>query len=639
MSETPPTPSYSFENFRLDPSRNLLLRSPGGEPVALTHKAFQVLLSLVENGGELVTKDELMARVWPDSVVEEANLTQTISVLRRALGEKPNQHRFIVTETGRGYRFVAAVTELNGDLTGEGDLADAPTAIASAELAAPTSSLNRSRVIFLAGAGVLVLLFIGAGYYFLRRPAARVPHPGSTREVRSIAVLPFRTIDSDQGNQLLGVGMADAIITRLSHLKSVVVRQTKSVLRYADSTPEAIRVGREINVEAVLEGNIQKADGRIRVSVRLYRVSDGALLWAESFDERETDIFTLQDSISERVATSLSLEINPEERNRLRRRYTENIEAYEYYNKARFLWNNRNGEDLRKSIDFYQLAIAKDKNYSLAYAGMAESYVLLPLFSPSQGSDHFERGREAAEKALTLDDNLAEAHTALALYKEQYRWDWTGAEASFQRAIAANPNYATAHQWYGEFLAFRGRTAESIVEVDRAAELDPLSLSTNTSRAFPHLAAGQYELCIEKVKAALALEKDFPIARYYLARSYDGVGRHREAVAEYQNALAGSGRSTFFSSAMIYALVKNGQRAEAETTYAEIAERAKTQPISNYVLARGLAALGKKDEAFARLDKALQDRDGLMMVLKIDQNLDQLRDDPRYHALVKKMGI
>lgn len=623
---------YSFENFQLDPSRKLLLRWPEGEAVPLTSKAFQVLLLLVENSGTLVTKDDLMATVWRDSFVEEANLTQTISVLRRNLGEKPNQHRFIVTETGKGYRFVTEVKESNRE-----DLINRAESAGFAKESGEDQKVNFRKPSLIAFIGILAVLLSVGVYYFWNKPKAQVSQPSSAKEVKAIAVLPFRNIESDEENRLLGIGMADAVITKLSHIESIVVRQTKSVMRYADSTPDAIKVGREINVDAVLEGNIQKAGGRIRVSVRLYRVSDGALLWAESFDERDTDIFALQDSISERIANALSLELNSEEREKLKRRYTENIEAYQLYNKGRFFWNNRSSEDLRKSITFYEQAIAKDENYAPAHAGLAESYVLLQLFSQSQEKDFFPKARQAAEKALSLDANLAEAHTALALYKEQYEWDWEGAEREFQRAISANPNYATAHQWYGEFLAFMGRTEESIAEVEKAAELDPLSLSTNTARAFPYLAARLYDQAIEKLKPAMELEEDFPLALYYLGRSYDGKGLYKESVAEYKKAIAGSGGSTFFASAMIYALEKGGQKAEAEKVFAEISEIEIKQPISRYVLARSLAALDQKEKALDALEKAFQERDGLLIVLKIDQNFDQMRDELRFRALLKKM--
>ncbi len=613
---------YVFEDFRLDPSRKLLLRLPGGEAVPLTQKAFEVLLLLVENSGKLVSKDDLMTRVWPDSFVEEANLTQTISVLRRILGESPHQHRFIVTETGQGYRFVAPVKAVDR-------VDDAPASQPS----------DQRRGYLLGFVGILTVFLISGSYFFWGRPAEPVSHPSSAQEVKAIAVLPFRNIEAGKDDDLLGIGMADALITKLSYIKSIVVRQTKSVARYADSTPEAIKVGREINVDAVVEGSIQKADGRIRVSVRLFRVSDGTLLWAEHFDERYTDIFALQDSISEKVAKSLSVELNPEERDRLRRRYTENIEAYQLYNKGRFFWNNRSSEDLRKSIAFYEQAIAIDKDYAPAYAGLAENYVLLHLFSQPQEHDYFPKARIAAEKALSLDKDLAEARTALASYKQLYEWDWEGAETEFKQAISANPNYATAHQWYGEFLAFRGRTEDSIAEIERSVELDPLSLSTNTALAFPYMTSGQYDLAIEKLKVALELDEKFPLALYYLGRCYAGKGLYKEAAAEYQKAMAASGGSSFFASSRIYALVKSGQKREAEKAFADITGSEQKGPISRYVLARSHAALGNNEKAFEELDKAFQARDGLLMILRFDQNFDGLLDEPRVQAIIKKMRL
>ena len=632
MTDKPSEIIYSFENFQLDPSRKLLLRLPDGDSVSLTNKAFNVLSLLVENSGKLVTKDVLMAKVWEDSFVEEANLTQTISVLRKILGENPNQHRFIVTEPGKGYRFVARVKESRDDA----DLGEDLSAGSIVEDTAAQGS-NYRKAYLPASVGILAVLLVAGVYYFWDRSVAQGSQPSSANEVKSIAVLPFKNVVPDKENELLGIGMADAVITKLSHIRSIVVRQTKSVIRYADTTPEAIRVGREIDVDAVLEGNIQKADGRIRVSVRLFRVSDGTLLWAESFDQPDTDIFTLQDSISEKVARSLSLELDPAEQDNLKRRYTENIEAYHLYNKGRFFWNNRSGEDLRKSIAFYEQAIAKDENYALAYAGLAENYVLLQLFSRSHEKDFFPKAKQAAEKALSMDENIAEARTALAVYREQYEWDWEGADVEFKRAISANPSYSTAHQWYGEFLAFMGRTEESIAEVETAVELDPLSLSANTARAFPYLAARQYDRVIEKLQPALELDEDFPLALYYLGRSYDGKEMYKESIVQYQKAIAASGGSAFFSSAAIYAFVKSGQKAAAERTYSEISARAGNQPVSRYILARSLAALGEKEKALDELEKALQEHDPLMIIIKIDQNLDEIRNESRFQEILKKM--
>jgi TolB-like protein/DNA-binding winged helix-turn-helix (wHTH) protein/Tfp pilus assembly protein PilF len=621
VTETQSATTYLFDRYELDPDRKLLLRLPEREPVQLTSKAFQVLALLVENAGEVVSKEHLMATVWRDSFVEEANLTQTISVLRKTLGETPHQHRFIVTETGKGYRFVARMHHV-GD---PGYLPPAET----------TFKLRRSLVVVVA---TIALAF--AAFYFWNRSPARSAQ-ADVNKVNAIAVLPFKNNEPGEDPQLIGLGMTDAIITKLSHIKSIVVRQTSTVMRYAGSTPEAIQAGREINVDAVLEGVIQKADGRIRVSVRLFRVSDGALLWAESFDERDSNIFALQDSISEKVAASLSLELNADDRESLKRRHTQNIEAYRLYNKGRFFWNNRTGEDLRKSIELFEQAIALDENYAPAYSGLADSYVLLQFFSHTEKNDFFLKAKIAAERALSLDKTLAEPHAALAMYKQLYEWDWAGAEAEFKLAIAANPNYATARQWYGEFLTSMGRYDDSIKELEMAVELDPLSLSTNTARAQPFLASGRYAEAIEKLKPALELDdRNFSLALLYMGRAYDGLRNYKEAIAQYQkNNLKPGGGGPYFTSALINSFAKDGQRKAAEEMLRDLVELDQKTSVSNYVMARAFSALGYKEKALARLEQAVQQRDSLLIILRTDRNFDSLLVEPRFQQILADMKL
>lgn len=621
MDDTRNAKNYFFEDFEIDASRHLLLRHPAGEAVALTRKAFQVLLLLVENRGRLVTKDELMREVWENSFVEEANLTQTISVLRKTLGENPNQHRFILTEPGKGYRFVAPVSE-------------------SREANEPRNSSSSYFAQVFALVAILAVCVTAGVFYFWSTSDAQVSQAPSSKHVRSIAVLPFKNVEPDQESEFLGIGMADAVITKLSHVRSIVVRQTKSVIRYADTTPEAVKVGREINVDAVLEGNIQKADGRIRLSVRLFHVSDGALLWAENFDERDSDIFELQDSISEKVANSLAIKLNSDERDKLRRRYTENIEAYKLYNRRRFFWNNRNENDLRKSIELFEQALVLDENYALAYSGLADSYVVLQFFSHTQKNDFFPKAKAAAQKALSLDATLAEPHAALALYKQLYEWDWEGAEAEFRLAIAANPNYATAHQWYGEFLSSMGRFDESMVEVEKAADLDPLSLSANSATAVPYLASGRYAEAIEKLRPAWELDQYFPLAVLYMGRAHDGLGNHKEALAQYHKIVKSSGGGgPYFATALINSYARDGQKKEAEKQLNGLIKLAERMPVSNYVLARGYAPLGYKEKALEKLEKALEERDGLLTILTTDRNFEGIRDEPRFQEILKKMNL
>lgn len=626
MSDTPAGTIHSFEDFELDASRKLLLRRANGESVQLTSKAFQVLLLLVENRGELVTKEELMRSVWHDRFVEEANLTQTVSVLRKTLGETPNQHRFIVTETGKGYRFVAPVSELNS--TNNGSTVDANV------------SDKKRPILYGLGAIVAVALIIGA-YNRLNEQEPQDLSPSWQNEVRSIAVLPFKHVEPEKEDQILGIGMADAVIAKLSHVKSIIVRQTKSVMRYAITTPEAVKVGREINVDAVLEGNIQEADGRIRVSVRLFRVSDGALLWAENFDERATDIFALQDSISEKVASSLALKLDPEEREKFNQRYTENIEAYNLYLKGRFFWNNRTGDDLRKSIELFERALRLDENYALAWSGLADSYVLLQFYTQGQESDVFPKAKQAAQKALSLDKDLAEPHAALAMYKQLYEWDWEGAETEFKRAIAANPNYATAHQWYGEFLSSMGRYDESIAELEKAVKLDPLSLSTNTALAQPYLASKRYAEAIEKLQPALELDdQNFSLALLNLGLAYDGLEMHKEAIAHYQKNIKNDpGGDLYSRTSLINSLVKDGQRNKADELLSELIELVDKTPVSNYVLARAFAPLGHSQKALEHIEKAAEHRDSLLITVRTDRNFDNVRNEPRFQKILSDMKL
>lgn len=636
-----PNNTISFAEFTLDTAHRRLLRE--GKVVALHAKAFDVLTFLLQNSGRVVSKDEILDGVWDGQFVEESNLVVQISNLRKALKEDKDSPRFLVTVPGKGYKFAAdnsansirIETHSFSELTIEQEEDLGPQKLSLAEKQTLNWRDGRLRTI-----AVLAILIVGGIVWWRYSADQPAPSPASAQQVKAIAVLPFTNIESNQDDQLLGIGMADAIITKLSHVKNIVVRQTNSVMRYADTTPDATKVGREINVDAVLEGNIQKADGRIRVSVRLFRVGDGALLWAENFDERDTDIFALQDSISEKVANSLSLQVNADERDKFNRRYTENIEAYNLYQKGRFFWNNRNQNDLRKSIELFEQALRLDENYALAYSGVADSYVVLQFFSHTQRNDFFQKAKAAAEKALSLDKDLAEPHAALAMYEQLYEWDWEGAESDFKKAIAANPNYATAHQWYGEFLSSMGRFDESIAELEKAVELDPLSVSANTALAAPYLASRRYAEAIEKLKPALELDENFSLALLYMGRAYDGLGNHKEAIVQYQkNMKKPGGGGPYFTTALINSYARDGQKKEAQGKLNGLIRLAEEMPVSNYVLARGFAPLGYKEEALEKLEKAVEERDGLLIILRTDRNFDELREEPRFQKILTDMKL
>jgi len=298
-----------------------------------------------------------------------------------------------------------------------------------------------------------------------------------------MAVLPFKPLVASDRDEYLEMGMVDVLITKLSNIRQLKVRSISSVRKYADLQQDPIAAGRELQVEAVLDGSIQRIGDRVRVTVRLLNVQDGISLWADKFDEPFTNIFALQDSISERVAAALPLNLSREEKDRLSRHYTENTEAFQLYLKGRYFWNKRTEEGFRKGIDYFNQAVRDDPNYAMAYTGMSDCYALLSDFGFVSPKEGFPKAKEAATRALAIDEKLAEAHTSLGHVKRDYDWDWPGAEQEFKRAIELNPNELSAHQWYAVYLSALGRHQEAIAEIKRALDLDPLSLPVNAVTA------------------------------------------------------------------------------------------------------------------------------------------------------------
>ena len=452
---------YEFGEFHVDAAKRLLMRR-NGETIPLTPKVFDTLLYLVEHHGVVLDKDELMQAIWPHTVVEENNLNQSISALRRVLGESRGENRYIATVPGRGYRFVADVKT-----------AAAPAPIAERESIDPAFPSDQRtdrpkghfQFTFLAGIGIVGLAF--AVHYLwptrtavLKAPTSSTPTP-SISLLRSIAVLPFKPLVADHRDESLEMGMADTLNFRLSSLRDVAVRPISSVRKFSGLEQDPVAAGRELGVESVLDGQIQRWGDRIRVTARLIGVGDGKQLWAGQFDEKFTDIFTVQDLISEKVISALALKLTAEEQKRLTKHYTENAEAYQLYVNGRFYWERRTLEGLKKAIEYFEQAIGNDPKYALAYAGLADSYALLGVFHLPP-KEAFPKAKEAALNALRIDDRLAEAHAALGHVKVQYEYDWAGAEREYRRAIELNPNYVNAHHFYALYLSMMGRFDEGI---------------------------------------------------------------------------------------------------------------------------------------------------------------------------------
>ncbi len=484
---------YAFGPFLLDTRERRLLRD--GKVVPLTLKAFDLLRVLVENQGHLLRKEELLAQVWPDAIVEENNLTVTIAALRKALDEGPADRRYIETVPRRGYRFVADFHP-------------------SAE-PAPAAPSRRGRAARpLALAAVVMALAAAAALAWLWRHSP----PAGNAPVRSMAVLPFRSLTND--GEYLGLGMADALITRLGRT-SLLVRSTGAVQKYAVPGLDPVAAGRELQVDSVLEGSIQTSGDQLRTTVRLLRVGDGSTLWAGTFDERLPDIFSVQDSISQRVVEALALQLTEAQRSRLTRRDTSDSEAYQLYLRGRFFWNKRTRDGFERGVASFRQAVAKDPAYALAYAGLADSHIGMTFYHYASPHAAMPLAREAAQKALEIDDSLAEAHASLAHVKTNYEWDWAEAERLSRKAIALEPDYATAHQWYGvHYLAPMGRLEEAIAETRRAQQLDPLSAVFNAFVGASLYFARRYDEAIDECRKTIDLHPDFGVAHWYLGRAY-----------------------------------------------------------------------------------------------------------------------
>lgn len=688
---------YEFGPFRVDTLKRLLLRD--GQTVPLTAKAFDTLLTFVQHSGQDLDKDELIRAVWPDTIVEENNLTQNVSALRKALGESKSEHRYIVTIPGRGYRFVATVKEVceaelrrgeaelrRGDAEtrgrGEGittnsdgdngsnaeaehinepstseqseealvnfstrprvsasprhEPATSPRLKPAASLRPEfTASTRRTSASLLKSAALVITLvgIVGAlAYWWLsnraQAPAYPVAPPGS------IAVLPFKALGTGAGDDYLGLGMADALITKLSNIRQISVRPTSAVIKFAgDGKTDPVAAGRELNVDSVLEGSIQRAGDRVRVTVQLISVRESRPLWAHTFDERLTDIFTVQDSISAQVAQALTLKLTGEEQRLLAKRYTKNVEAYQAYLRGRYFWNKRNEESLNKSITYFDEAIAGDPDYALAYAGLADAHSVIGFyqFGKLPPAESFQKAKRAALKALELDETLAEAHASLAISVNDVDNDEALAEREFKRAIELNPSYATAHHWYSDFLALTGRPLEAMSEIKRALELDPLSLVINATLGERFYQARQYDEAIVQLRKTLEMDANFGPAHYLLGLALEQKGLYEEAIAELSRARTLSGNNPWMVSALGHTLALAGKRNEAQRVLGELRELSKARHVTPYDFAVVYQGLGQREQVIEWLQKLHKDK--IRRTLKDDPRMDALQQDARFQKL------
>ena len=647
--------TYQFGPFHLDAGERLLLKD--GRPIPLPPKAFDTLLLLVENSGRLIEKEELMKSVWPDSFVEENNLNRSVYVLRKALGDSTGQARYIETVPKSGYRFVAGVVAIDDGaeliierhtseqiITEEEVVHSGPAEVGSSfktEFRAWPAKA-RSGLLFLVSrrllllSGLAVIAILGLLVYFWSAGAFR---RSSNPNIKSIAVLPLKSLNDNAEDKALSLGFADALITSVRKIEELRVISINGVTRYADSPREPLEIGRELHVDGVFEGTLQKANGKLRVTLRLIRVSDGKQIWSGSIDESESDIFRLEDEMAARSARALALNLRPSDR----KRPTENREAYQAYLRGRFFFDKRSQEYYEKAITEFERAIALDPNYGLAYAGLADVFALQAnLGGDDRRNELYEKSRATATKALELDESLAEAHTSLAWIKRTHDWDWAGSEREFKRALELNPNYANAHQWYALLLLTLGRKDEALWQAELARELEPLSTIilrnyftvVNLSREYERLPA---------LAEQIASLSDAPLADLRTrAASYSRNGNHAKVIeiieADQQARQDGAtGNVAAVYQAIAYA--RTGQADKARGIIDRLKQEAARSTETAFRLASINAELGRKDEAIALLEQCYAARDDRLVWLKVEPFFDSLRSDPRFQDLLRRMHL
>jgi TolB-like protein/tetratricopeptide (TPR) repeat protein len=492
-----------------------------------------------------------------------------------------------------------------------------------------------------AGAAAVLLLGAMAVAVTYRSVSSRFTPEQTGVQVRSLAVLPFKPLVPASRDEYFELGMADVLITRLSGLRGIVVRPTSAVVRYAGMEQDPLAAGRALKVDAVLASGVQRAGERIRVTAQLLRVADGAPLWGETFDEEWSHIFAVQDSVSKQLARALMLTLSGEERKRLTRHDTESTEAYEYYMRGRYHWNKRTEEQIRRGLAAFQQAVRLDPNYALAYTGIADSYNLLGLFDAGAlaPKEAFPRARTAALRALQIDEALAEAHASLAHTRLYYEWNWSGAESEYKRAIALNPNYATAHHWYALYFAAMAQFEDALAEIERARDLDPDSLIIDQAVGRLLYLARQYDRAISHEQKTLDVDPRFVAARFRLGQAYVQKAKFAEAIAEFQEALTLSPGRARFIAALGHSYALSGRHEEARQRISELQDLSRQRYSSPSNIALIYIGLGDRDSAFKWLEKGYEERSSWLVFLKVLPEFDPLRGDPRFLDFLRRVGI
>jgi DNA-binding winged helix-turn-helix (wHTH) protein/TolB-like protein/Tfp pilus assembly protein PilF len=643
---------YRIHEFVLQiESRRLL--GPDGGVVELTPRLFDALLFMVENAGQLLDKDRLLAALWPGLVVEENSLSQCISALRKALGDEAQRPRFIQTVPRRGFRFIAPVLLAQEDdsieagtepvtraavpASTEPDTASSPELQTLAAPASPSLPEPRGRRVALVAAGCAGLLMLGgAGTWAWRsrRPPVAAGAPST------LAVLPFKPLAAGSRDELLEVGMAESLVARLSNLPGVAVRSVGSVRRYAGPGQDPISAARELQVTWIIDGSVQRAEGRVRVTARLLNTASGEAAWSGSFDETLTGVFDLQDAISAKVADVLTPHLERRDRSRLiGAGGTRLVDAYQLYLAARQHAQGIKRAGLEKSLALYQQAVALDPAYALAWSGMGEAYRRMVFGADGEPVVVLREAARCNERAVQLDPGLAEGHAGVGWVRFWRDWDWAAAATAFERALALNASEANAHLGYSQLLSTLARPADALRHLREARESDPMSLILLTIESSSLAAAGRREEAAERLQRVFDIEPEFWVAHMAQGGMRLSEGRAAEAIDSLERADHLSDGSSQAAASLGFALARLGQTERAGVLLRRLEAASESRYVPPTSIGLIHAGLRDKEAALAALQRGLAVRDVRMTLVASDGRWSLLRDDPRYADVLRQMKL
>ena len=630
MSAPAPAPRVlRFDTFDLDLHAGELRKY--GVKLRLQGQPLQVLAILLESAGNLVTREELRSRLWPaDTFVDfDHSLHNAIARIRETLGDSAETPRYIETLPRRGYRFIGPVDGV--------EVPERPAPSEKAKEAPPRVWQSKTRAAL--GFALMILAAAGSAFWLVR---TGLHATSAAPRIRSIAVLPLQNLSGDPSQEYFTDGMTDELITDLAKVNALRVISRTSVMRYKGTKKSLPEIARELNVDGIVEGSVMRSGNRVRITAQLLQASTDQHLWAETYDRDLGDVLKLQSQVAQAIAQQVRAELTPQQQAQFRAVRPLNTDAYEPYVRGRYYLSNQFtlASSLKTAKSDFEESIRKDPSFAPAYSGLADSYVWLAFsgqggLSPDRA---YKSATEALNKALALDDSIGEAYDTLGLLSWRFDWDWDAAERHFNQAIALAPSYSCAHEDRAVFLSFLGRRAEALAEIAKSNAIDP-GPSSAMAESASHYQMRDYEALLEASRRGVASNPNEWMEHYNLAVAYAGTKKLLEAVYEYQKAVEMSGGNPDAAAALAHVYAVIGRKPQAEKILHDLERKSKSTYVSPYIFATIYASLGDTDKAFQLLEKAYREKSlDISWHLKADLRIDNLRSDPRFLDLVRRVG-